>query len=83
MQVLGVAVNDKPAHTEAAIKELGITYPQIINAQNTPAEAYHFKSIPYVLLFAPDGTILLRRTISPEAVEAKLESLLASSGIVI
>ena len=60
LQVLGVAVKDKPAHTEAAVKELGITYPQIINAQNTPSEAYHFSGIPYVLLFAPDGTIIAR-----------------------
>jgi len=58
LQVLGVAVNDKPAHTEAAIRELGITYPQIINAQNTAAEAYHFSSIPLVLLFDPEGNVI-------------------------
>lgn len=58
LQVLGVAVSDKPAHTEAAIKELGITYPQIINAQTTAAEAYHFNSIPFVLLFAPEGNVI-------------------------
>ena len=74
LQVLGVAVNDKPAHTEAAIKELGITYPQIMNAQNTPAEAYHFKSIPYVLLFAPDGTILARG-LRGEEIDKKLAEI--------
>lgn len=74
LQVLGVAVNDKPAHTEAAIKELGMTYPQIINAQETAAEAYHFNGIPYVLLFAPDGTILARG-LRGEEIEKKLEGI--------
>ena len=60
LQVLGVAVSDKPVHTEAAIKEHAIPYPQIINAQKIAAEAYHFSSIPYTILFAPDGTILAR-----------------------
>ena len=74
LQVLGVAVNDKPAHTEAAIKELGMTYPQIIKAQETAAEAYHFNGIPYVLLFAPDGTILARG-LRGEEIEKKLEGI--------
>lgn len=74
LQVLGVAVSDKPAHTEAAVKELGITYPQIINAQNTPSEAYHFRGIPYVLLFAPDGTILARG-LRGEDIEKKLAEI--------
>ncbi len=60
LQILGVAVSDKPAHTEAAIKEHAIPYPQIINAQKIAAEAYHFSAIPYTLLFDPDGTILAR-----------------------
>lgn len=60
LQVLGVAVSDKPAHTETAIKELGIPYPQIINAQHIATEAYRFSGIPFILLFAPDGTILAR-----------------------
>ena len=60
LQVLGVAVSDKPAHTEAAIKEHAIPYPQIINAQKIAAEAYHFSAIPYTLLFDPKGTILAR-----------------------
>ena len=58
LQVLGVAVSDKPAHTEAAIKEHAIPYPQIINTQKTANEAYHFSSIPYTLLFDPQGDII-------------------------
>ena len=60
LQVLGVAVSDKPTHTESAIKELGITYPQIINSQGVAAEAYHVSSIPYILLFDPEGNIIAR-----------------------
>ena len=60
LQVLGVAVSDKPAHTEAAIKKYDITYPQIINAQNIANEAYHFGAIPYTLLFDPEGNIIAR-----------------------
>ena len=60
LQVLGIAVSDKPAHTEAAIKEHAIPYPQIINAQKIAAEAYQFSAIPYTLLFDPKGNIIAR-----------------------
>ena len=58
--VLGVAVNDTPANTEKAIKELGIPYPQIMNGGHTPAEIYGITGIPHIILFGPDGTILKR-----------------------
>ena len=60
LQVVGVAVSDKPVHTEAAIKEHAIPYPQIINAQGIAANAYNLRGIPHIILFAPDGTILAR-----------------------
>ena len=55
--VLGVACWDKPKDTLEAIKELGIPYPQIINADSAASDAYGFNSIPQIILFAPDGTI--------------------------
>lgn len=58
--VLGVAVNDAPADTEKAIKELDIPYPQMMNADHTPAEIYGITGIPHIILFGPDGTILKR-----------------------
>ena len=58
--VLGVAVNDAPANTEKAIKELGIPYPQMKNGGYTPAEIYGITGIPHIILFGPDGTILKR-----------------------
>ena len=60
LQVVGVAVSDKPVHTEAAIKEHLIPYPQIINAQDIATKAYGINGIPHIILFAPDGTILAR-----------------------
>lgn len=73
-QVLGVAVSDKPAYTEAAIKEHGIPYPQIINAQEIASEAYHFTVIPYTLLFDPDGNIIARG-LRGEKLETKLADI--------
>jgi len=58
--VLGVTVNDKPEHTQNAIKELKIPYPQIINGGQITAEPYGIQSIPHIILFAPDGKILKR-----------------------
>ena len=69
LQVLGIAVTDKPAHTETAIKELGITYPQIINSQKIATDAYGIQAIPYSILFAPDGTILARNIYGDELKE--------------
>lgn len=55
---LGVAVNDKPENTLKAIEKDKITYPQIINSQNIAPSLYGFNAIPYIILFAPDGTIV-------------------------
>ena len=69
-----IAVTDKPAHTETAIKELGITYPQIINSQKIATDAYGIQAIPYSILFAPDGTILARG-LRGEELEKKLAEI--------
>lgn len=74
LQVIGIAVNDKPSHTETAIKELGITYPQIINSQKIATDAYGIQAIPYTILFAPDGTILARG-LRGEKIEKKLAEI--------
>ena len=55
---LGVAVNDKPENTLKAIEDDKIPYPQIINSQNIVPSLYGFNAIPYIILFAPDGTIV-------------------------
>ena len=60
VNVIGVAVSDKPEDSERAIEEMGVNYPQIINAQNNGADEYGIEGIPHVILFGPDGTILER-----------------------
>ncbi|MBP8777074.1 MAG: AhpC/TSA family protein [Bacteroidaceae bacterium] len=58
--VLGVASWDKVEDTNEAIKELNITWPQILNAQQIGTKAYGINGIPHIILFGPDGTILAR-----------------------
>lgn len=60
LNVLGVAVWDKIADTEKAIKELGITWPVILDAQQIPTDIYGISGIPCIMLIAPDGTIVSR-----------------------
>lgn len=60
LEVLGVAVWDRPKDTQKAIEELGITWPQILNAGDIPTKAYGINSIPHIILFGPDGTIIER-----------------------
>ncbi len=59
-EVVGVATWDEPEATLEAIKEEGVTYPQIINAQKAGSDAYGINGIPEIILFGPDGTILKR-----------------------
>ena len=78
LQVIGITMKEPVEASEREVEQLDIPFPQIY--QSTPMSTYGITAIPAFILFAPDGTILLRRTISPEAVEARLESLLSTSG---
>lgn len=60
LSVLGVAVWDKPEDTLRAVKELGITWPVILDAQTIPTDIYGISGIPCIMLIAPDGTIVSR-----------------------
>ena len=72
--MLGIAFRDKPEETEQAIRDLGIPYPQIINAQNIPAMLYGIDALPHTILFAPDGTIIARN-IYGEELKEKLKEI--------
>ena len=74
LTVLGIAFRDKPEETEQAIRDLGIPYPQIINAQNIPATLYGIDALPHTILFAPDGTIIARN-IYGEELKEKLKEI--------
>ena len=58
--VLGVATGDEPDDTKKAIEELGITYPQIMNAQKIGSDAYGIEGIPEIILFDPEGKVVAR-----------------------
>ncbi|MBQ6177670.1 MAG: TlpA family protein disulfide reductase [Bacteroidales bacterium] len=73
--MLSVAVADELSETRKAAEELGITWNQIVNAQQIPLELYGIDAIPHVILFGPDGTIL-KRNLRGEAIgEAVKEAL--------
>lgn len=60
--VLGVAVWDNPDDTRKAIDELAITWPVIIGTGKLtePTDLYGINSIPHIIIFGPDGTIMSR-----------------------
>ena len=56
---------DQPKDTKKAIEDLKITWPQILNAQNTPSELYGFNGIPWNLY----GTVNLRKVLHLESMK--------------
>ncbi len=74
-EVVGVATWDQPEKTLQAIEELGIPYPQILNAQRAGSDAYNIEGIPEIILFGPDGTILQRGLRGDAIEEAVREAL--------
>ncbi len=75
--VLGVATWDEPAKSLKAIEEDGVTYPQMLNAQKAGSDAYAISSIPEIILFGPDGTIL-KRGLRGEEIEKTLKEFLVN-----
>ena len=73
MAVLGIAFRDKPEETEKANRDLGIPYPQIINAQDIPATLYGIDALPHTILFDPDGTIIARNIYGEQLKEKLVE----------
>jgi thiol-disulfide isomerase/thioredoxin len=73
--MLSIAVADELNDTKEAAKELGISWNQIVNAQQIPLGIYGIDAIPHIILFGPDGTIL-KRDLRGEAIgEAVKEAL--------
>ena len=59
--ILGIAVGDDPEDSRSAVREHGLPWKQIFVGMHTDViEAYDIKSIPEMVLFGPDGTILRR-----------------------
>ena len=74
-EVLGVATWDKPNDTLKSIEQLGIPYPQMLNAQKAGSDAYGINGIPQIILFGPDGTIL-KRNLRGESIETTVAEYL-------
>ncbi len=73
--VLGVTVSDRPEDSERAMEELGINYPQMLNAPDSCANLYGINGIPHIILFGPDGTIL-ERDLRGEEIEIAVKKYL-------
>lgn len=74
-EVLGVATWDKPEDTKKAIEQMGIPYPQMLNAQKAGSDAYGISGIPQIILFGPDGTIV-KRNLRGQMLEAAVKEAL-------
>ena len=58
--VVGLDISDDIKAHAKAVKQLGITYPQLIDTTNFAGETYGIEGIPTIFVIAPDGTILGR-----------------------
>ncbi len=71
LDVLSVAIADEPQASKDTARAYGIVWNQIINAGQIPAQIYGISSIPHIILFGPDGTIL-KRDLRGEEIEAEV-----------
>ena len=55
LKVLGVPYGDEISDTMDAMKELGITFPQLVDVDEDLAGPFGFDGIPYTVLLGPDG----------------------------
>jgi len=75
LNIVSVAVWDKPEDTIQAAQEHNIRWAQIINAQEVPTDIYGVTGIPQIILIGPDGTIL-KRNLNGEDIIAEIEKYL-------
>lgn len=60
LETLGLFVWDKAKNLGKAVKDLDITWPQIIDSNDVVRDLYGVQGIPHIMLIGPDGTILAR-----------------------
>ena len=72
--VLGIPVRDKVDATKAAMKKLGIFYPQLLDPETTLAQEFGVNAIPHLFLFGPDGKIV-RDGMRGEGIDAVLKTI--------
>lgn len=74
LQVVGIACLEDAKSSIKYVREHNIPYPQIFNAGMPVLQLYGMDGIPYIFLFAPDGTILARG-LHGEELEKKLAEI--------
>ncbi len=74
--ILGVATSGDADKQKEAIDNLNYPWPQLIDNENVSGDIYGFNSIPYLILFGPDGSIV-HRNFSGEDIPAFVEGILA------
>ena len=62
VEVIGVATRDEAEDTKKAVEELDIPWTVLTDCcmATTIRDVYGFEGIPFVIMFAPDGTIIKR-----------------------
>ena len=60
LDVIGVFTNDESTNLKKAVNELHINWLQLIDSEQAVMPTYGIDGIPYISLFAPDGTIAKR-----------------------
>lgn len=73
LTVLGIYVWDKIENLAPAMEAEKITWPQIIDSNETATKLYGVKGIPCIMLIGPDGTILDRTTLRGENMQPAVE----------
>lgn len=74
-EILGIAIWDSPQNSIQAINKHEIPWPQLLNTKDIPAQLYDLTSVPYIILFAPDGTILKRGILKEDVVAILAEHI--------
>ncbi len=69
LEVLGLFVWDRPKNLGKAVRELKITWPQLIDSNGVAGKLYGVQGIPHIMLIGPDGTILARQLRGPRIEE--------------
>ena len=79
LQILGVAVWDKPEDTKGAVKQLAIPWQVMMAREYTtvPTDIYGIAGIPHIMLVDPDGKIL-SRGLQGEALVTYVDQIMAS-----
>lgn len=60
LTVVGMFVYDQVENLKTAVEQEQITWPQVVDTANVAMDTYGTNGIPFIVLFAPDGTILKR-----------------------